>query len=276
MDDDISMKKIFLVTAVSAAALLGACGSTSSASKTHPAPTKVVTTKKIQRPTATPVGFNKSRTVLILPHVGKATKTITTFAKQDKAFYREIINPADWVKSPTFGQYIFVGPYTSGRQYRQIRDAKLSAVDLVETDVLFSQGATTWPSKIGAINATAFNQVSAANMPSTVAVEQSDAKQYQSNAYKLNVPSFATVIESPVGILTPQMVQEHRSRAGVCIPHPIAVYFKGTTNPAMTGGATYMATPSYHFQYGPTDNIGGNLSTGVSAASPTSTCITMP
>jgi len=149
-------------------------------------------------------------------------------------------------------------------------------VDSVEMDILFSQGATTWPSKIGTINATVFNQASIADMPGVVAVEQSDAKQDPSNAYTLNVPSFATIIESPVGIITPQMVSEQRSRAGVCIPHPIAVYFKGTTNPALHGRGTYIATPSYSLEFGPTDNIGGNLSTGASADSPASTCITMP
>jgi len=276
MDDNTSMKKIFLITTVSAAALLGACGSASSSSIKPSAPTKVVKVKKTQPLKVTSFGWNKTKTVLTLPYVGRATSTITTFAQQDNSFYKEVINPKYWVKSATFGQYIFVGPYTSGRQYRQIRDAKLGAVDSVEMDILFSQGATTWPSTIGKINATVFNQASLANMPGVVAVEQSDAKQNPSNAYTLNVPSFATIIESPVGMITPQMVSEQRSRAGACVPHPIAVYFKGTTNPALHGRGTYIATPSYITQFGPTDNIGGNLSTGSSADSPTSTCITMP
>jgi hypothetical protein len=270
------MKKIFLITAVSAAALLGACGSTSNSNKAHPAPTKVVKVKKIQRPTATPVGWNKTHTVLTLPYVGQATKTITTFAKQDNSFYKEIINKNDWVKSPTFGQYIFVGPYTSGRQYRQVRDAKLGAVDAMERDILFAKGSTTWPSKIGTINATAYGQVEAVNIPNLRSTEQYDAKQYQGSTYTADVPNIATIIESPVGILTPQMIQEKRLRAGACIPQAIAIYFTGTTNPAAIGSST-QSGPSYQFQFGPTNNLGGpNISNGVSADSPAQTCITMP
>jgi hypothetical protein len=271
------MKKIIFGTIVSAAVLLGACGQWAG-TPGWPRPPEGSSTKTGIRTHAKvgPYGFNANDTVLTLPHVGKASPTITKFAHRDNNFYKEIINPKDWAKSKTFGQYIFVGPYTSGKKYQQVRDAKLGAVDAMEVDVLFAQGATTWPHTIGSFNATAFNQTSAANMPSTVSVEQYDAKHYPGSAYTVNAPSIATIVESPVGIITPQMVQEPSSVAGACIPRPIAVYFKGTANPAMTG-SSYDATPSYQFQEGPTNNVGGtSASNGAAASSSTSTCVTMP
>jgi hypothetical protein len=274
------MKKIFIVTAVSAAALLGACGSTANTSKTTTPAKKVTKTKAPVKIVS--YGFNASGTVLTLPHVGQASPTITKFAVQDKAFYKEIINKNDWVKSKTFGQYIFVGPYTSGKSYQQVRDAKLGAVNAMEKGTLFAQGATTWPSKIGTINATVYGQKNEANMPNLVSIEKGDAKITPSKAYTLNVPSVATIIESPVGMLTPKMMdntpsQPQYSVPGACIPHPIAVYFKGTTNPAITHSAADITAAVYEAQYGPTNNIGStNFSNGVNGYNPTSTCTTTP
>jgi len=281
MDDNTSMKKIFLITTVSAAALLGACGSASSSSTKPSAPTKVVKVKKTQPLKVTSFGWNKTQTVLTLPYVGRATNTITTFAQQDNSFYKEVINPKYWVKSATFGQYIFVGPYTSGVNYQRVRDAKLGAVIAMEKDVLFVRGATTWPSKIGTINATVYSQPTIGDMPSVVAVEQFDAKHFPGKTYTLDVPSVATIVESPVGELTPEMMantpsQEQYSVPGTCIPHTFAAYFQGTTTPAMTGPGDF-PNAVYEVQYGPTNDLAStNPNANGEGYNPTSSCNTMP
>ena len=259
---------------------LAACGSgtkvSSQSKQVHHNPPPVVTKK--HTPT---VGWNKTHTILTLPHVGQATKTITALAKLDTAFYHEVINPAYWVKSNTFGQYIFVGPYTSGKQYRQVRDAKLGAVDSMEANVLFSQGSTSWPSKIGSINADAFEQKALSNMPSLVAVEKYDAKNYPGKTFKLDVPTVATIIESPVGEMTPTMMgnstsQQQYSVPGTCIPHTFATYFSGTHNAAINSGGIYVPLAVYDVQYGPTDNLVGTNSSNGSSYNNTTSCQSMP
>jgi hypothetical protein len=215
---------------------------------------------------------------LILPHVGAATKTILAFSQQDYPFYTEITNPKYWVKSPTFGQWIFVGPYTTGKQYRQVRDAKLAAVDVRERDVLFAQGATTWPSKIGSIDATVYGQQALGNLPSVVAAEQYTAKNDPGKALTLDVPSIATIEESPVGMLTPKMMantpsQPQISVPGTCIPHTLATYFSGTKTLALVGVGD-SPNAMYEIKYGPTNNLASSNYSSV--YQPTASCKSMP
>jgi hypothetical protein len=217
----------------------------------------------------------------VLPHVGRATPTIYTLAEHDFAYSTQVVNPKYWVYSKTFGQWIFVGPYTSGVNYQRVRDAKLAAVNSMETDVLFAHGATSWPTKIGAINATVYGQPTVSNMPSVVATEQYDAKHYPGKTFTAVVPSVATIIESPVGMLTPAMMsntpsQEQYSVPGTCIPHTFAVYFKGTATAALTGPGDF-PNAVYEAQYGPTNSlVGANTNTSGAGYNVTTSCNTMP
>jgi hypothetical protein len=84
----------------------------------------------------------------MLPHVGLATSTITEYASfaANNKFYKQIINPKDWVKSTTFGGYIFVGKYTTtGDGYRQVRNSKIYAMDNNEFLRLVLSKSTKWP-----------------------------------------------------------------------------------------------------------------------------------
>jgi hypothetical protein len=218
---------------------------------------------------------------LVLPHVGKATPTILAFSQQDYPFYTHIVNPADWIKSKTFGQWIFVGPYTSGVNYQRVRDAKLGAITAMERDILFANGATTWPSKIGTINTTVYGQPTIGDMQGVVAVEQYVAKHSPGKTFTTDVPSVATIAESPVGMLTPKMMsntpsQEQYSVPGTCVPHTFAVYFAGTKNLAVTGTGD---SPSAVFeaQYGPTDNLAStNPNVNGEGYNNTTSCKSMP
>jgi hypothetical protein len=274
------MKQIFKTSgAILAAGLaLAACGSAAHAhtgtSAINPPP------KGASSPISTKYGWHtiNGSLELVLPHVGDATKTILALSQQDLPFYHEITNPKYWVKSNTFGGWIFVGPYTGGKQYRQIRDAKLAAVDVRERDVLFAQSATTWPSKIGAINATAYGQQALGNVPSVVAAEQYTAKNDPGKALTLDTPSITTIAESPVGELTPKMMantpsQPQYSVPGVCVPHTFATYFSGTTTLALTGVGD-SPNAMYEIKYGPTNNLASSNYSSV--YQPTASCKSMP
>jgi len=276
------MKKIFLITAVSAAALLGACGNTSTSKPTTPTKSHKTTPVKVKTAKSHVVLGWVNGDQLRLPYVGYATPTITTFAQQDSSFYTEVTNPKYWVKSKTFGQYIFVGPYTTGVSYQRVRDAKIGAVDAMEDDTLFVAGATTWPTHLGNFNLTTYNQTAVGNMQSVSSIERYDAAHYPGSTYTLNVPSIATIAESPVGMLTPKMMsntpsQPQYSEPGACIPHTFAAYYKGTTNFAITGGGINIPQAVYSIQYGPTDNLGGlTVSAGWATYNRTASCNQMP
>jgi ABC-type glycerol-3-phosphate transport system substrate-binding protein len=133
------MKAIFKTAGIVLAAgtTLASCGSLSS-SKSHR-----VHEPKPHHGWSVKVNPETKLQTLRFPHEGVATPAITKFASKDYAFYKEIINPKYWVKSKTFGQYIFVGPYTTGRNYRRVRDAKIGAVDSITTRDLSKHTQTT-------------------------------------------------------------------------------------------------------------------------------------
>jgi hypothetical protein len=258
------MKKIFIITTVSTAALLGACGSTASTSKTSPAPTKVAKTKTHVKTVS--YGFNANDTVLTLPYVGQASPTITKFAAQDNGFYKEIINPADWVKSKTFGQYIFVGPYTTGVSYQRIRDAKIAAVNSMELFTLDASYSQTWPSVLNGFNYDAFGQGPVSR--SLLASFYKSAVAQGQNAMKPILPSEATIVESPVGSLTAAQMangpgQPQNTTLGTCIPHAFEVKYSNGNGYAIKSGQFLGATNTqeYFADYGDTNIVLPNSNT---------------
>jgi hypothetical protein len=243
------MKTLFKTSGavlVSAAVLLGACGTTANTSKTvGTKPSKTGTTtvaKKVYGWTG------KGHDTLKLPYVGQASPTITTFAAQDNAFYKEIINPADWVKSKTFGQYIFVGPYTTGVSYQRIRDAKIFAMDTMELYTLDANYKQTWPSVLNGFNYDAFNEgpTSQSFLTSFYKSEVS----YGHPAMTADVPSEATIVESPVGLVTAAQMNNPKGQPqyitqGICVPH--AFNIKYTSGKSAVGNSLGSSTTQEYF-----------------------------
>jgi hypothetical protein len=114
-----------IIGAIGAAGLvLAACGSANTASKTKAVTAKYGWDNKVKGANGIPE--------LKLPYAGVATPSITKLASQDYAFYRQVINPADWVYSSTFHRHIFVGPYTKGVAEARVIDSKIDAMVVKE------------------------------------------------------------------------------------------------------------------------------------------------
>jgi uncharacterized low-complexity protein len=277
------MKKIFIITTVSAAALLGACGSTASTSKTSTPVKKVTKThsKSASAKTASlkpgfHTQYSSGALFLTLPYVGKASPTIMYYAQQNSSFYHEIINPADWVKSKTFGQYIFVGPYTTGVSYQRIRDAKIAAVNTMETFILEANYQQTWPTVLNGFNYDAFGQRTFSQPALTSFYKSSVALGH--GTMTAVVPSEATIVESPVGSLTAAQMangpgQPQTPTLGICVPHESEIKNSGGGYAAKVGQVLGASTTQQYFaDYGNTNVIFSNsVSLGV-GSNPTNSC----
>jgi len=253
---------------VAAGMALAACGSAAHAS-TKPASKKASAVSygwinsKVDAATGIPE--------LKLPYAGIASPTIDQFATKDYSFYKEIINPQDWVYSKTFGKHIFVGPYTKGVAYQQVRDSKIFAMDIKEDLVLFQAKSTAYPTTLDGFNYRAYGQWV---LPQTLAyitkVEKSESSYH--GTVTLAVPSEATIIESPVGPITPKMATNPANDptvAGTCVPHEIAQVSQGTT---LLTAPYNNPTAAYFLLYNSTNTIwkdGGGVT-------PTGSCSAMP
>ena len=275
-------KSMFAVVGVGAM-LLAACGSTTS-SKTSsnsgttpskPKPAQAVTSKYGYDPLRPDANGNPQ---LILPHVGVASPTIRRFASHDQTFYHQIINPADWVHSNTFGGWIFVGPYTSGTNYQRIRDAKIAAVNSMELFTLEANYKQTWPTILNGFNYDAFGQKSVSQ--SLVTSFYKSAVVLGSGKMTADVPSQATIEESPVGKLTPKMMantpaQPQNTTLGICVPHAFEIKDNGGGYAIKSGqvlGASI--TDEFFADYGNTNTVlpkSNALTNGV-GSNPTNSC----
>jgi hypothetical protein len=256
---------------------LAACGSAKVTSQTGAKkPSKTVSAKTV----SSKPGFHTLPTsgalFLTLPYGGKATPTIMYFAQQNPSFYHEIINPKDWVYSKTFGRHIFVGHYTSRTTYAQVRDAKIGAMNSMELYTLEAKYETKWPTVLNGFNYDAFGQktISQANLVSFY--KSAVAHGHPSMVHA--VPSEATIIESPVGKITPTQMPKssgapQQATLGICIPRRFEDVSANSGNPIGTSTTLgHSSTDIYFADYGNTNVIlSPSKTTGVWSA-PTSTC----
>jgi len=245
------MKTFFKTTgAVLVAGLaLAACGSTTTSSKT---------------PTTT------------LPYGNKPTLSIAKLMKVDKPFAKQITNPNDWVKSKTFGRYIFVGPYTSRTTYPQVRDAKIAAMNSIEMFTLDANYQAKWPTVLNGFNYRAFGQGSISQAEIT-SFEKISASQGHP-AMIAAVPSEATIVEAPVGpIALRQMAKSpgvpQQATLGICVPSRLEITYTNRGGYAVPSTALGVSpTDIYFADYGNTNVIlSPSKTTGVWSA-PTGTC----
>jgi len=242
---------------------LAACGSTSTSSTSHHS--------------AKPhIGWNGPK--LYLPHVGFATSAITTFAHKDPAYVKSAINPKHWVKSTTFGQYIFVGTYTSTSSvaYQRVRDAKIAAMNSIEMFTLDANYQAKWPTVLNGFNYRAFGQGSISQAEIT-SFEKSAVAQGHA-AMIAAVPNEATIVEAPVGpISLKQMAKSpgvpQQATLGICVPSRIEITYLNRGGYAVPSTALGVSpTDIYFADYGNTDVVlSPSKTTGVWSA-PTSSC----
>lgn len=256
------MKNIFKTAGaiLAAGAILSACGSSTAShhsAKLH-------------------YGWNGTK--LYLPHVGFATATITAFAHKDPAYVKQAANSKDWVKSNTFGRYIFVGPYTSGVPYQRVRDAKIAAMHSMELLTLQAKYATKWPTTLNGFNYDAFGQGAISQALVTSFYKSAVAQGH--HAMIPVVPSEETIIESPVGKLTAKRMantagQPQNTTLGICVPHKFEAVSanNGSLNVLST---VFGVSPTniYFADYGNTNVIFTNSSsfTNGVGSNPTDTC----
>lgn len=257
------MKNIFRTAGaiLAAGAILSACGShTSNTSGTGSSST----------------GTTTSTAKVTLPHGNTPTSSIAKLMKVDKPFAKQIRNPKDWVKSNTFGRYIFVGPYTSGVDYQRIRDAKIAAMNTMELYTLEAKYQTKWPTVLNGFNYDAFGQktISQADLVSFY----KSAVAHGHHAMIRSVPNEETIVESPVGKLTPTQMPKssgapQQATLGICVPHKSEVVSVSNGSPVETSTALGISpTDIYFADYGNTDIVlSPSKTTGVWSA-PTSTC----
>lgn len=225
------MKTIFRTAGaiLAAGAILTACGQSSPAKSKVTTPAKAKTAAVVKPGWYGVVSPVTHLQKLRLPYGGNATPTITKWASTHYAFYAQLIKPKDWVKSKTFGQYIFVGPYGKGKAYQQIRDAKIGAVDGRELAMLLASRSTTPPSTLTGFNYRTYGQWPVAS-PTTLSTlsSQLTARYGATTTLTASVPSVATIIESPVGLVTgAEAADSNPPTPGVCVPHELAL-LKGT------------------------------------------------
>ena len=225
MVDKRVMKTIFKTAgAVLAAGItLAACGASSSSSTSTPHKPKLeVATYGWSVKVNPETGLQTLR----LPHEGVATPTITKFASKDYAFYKEITNPKDWKYSHTFGQYIFVGPYTGKTSYVRVRDAKVRLMDLRYAILQFSTRGAVVPSKVGGFSYQTLGQWPATD-PTLLATGDAQLQaRYGTAALSAAVPSVGTIVEAPVGSVTyaeEANPKTYPTVVGVCVPHELAL-----------------------------------------------------
>ena len=258
------MKHIFKTSGaiLAAGAVLAACGSgsTSNTSGTGSSST----------------GTTPSSTKVTLPHGNTPTPPIAALMKIDKPFAKQIRNKKYWVKSSTFGRYIFVGPYTSKATYPQVRDAKIAAMNTMELYTLEANYQTKWPTVLNGFNYDAFGQKP---------ISQADLVSFYKSAVAhghpsmiRSVPNEETIVESPVGKLTPTQMPKssgapQQATLGICVPHKSEVVSVSNGSPVETSTALGISpTDIYFADYGNTDIVlSPSKTTGVWSA-PTSTC----
>ncbi len=255
------MKTIFKTAGavLAAGVILAACGS-SSANNTSG------------------TGTTPSSAKVTLPYGNTPTPSIAALMKIDKSFAKQIINKKYWVKSNTFGRYIFVGPYTSGVDRKRVRDAKIAAMDAMELLVASSNYQPTWPTTANGFNYQTFGQATVSQALLTALNKSAVALGHHSMIAA--VPSEATVAEAPVGQLTAKQMantagQPQNTTLGICVPHEFESVYSTKGGYAVPSSAFGVSPTNIYFaDYGNTGVILPNSSTFTSGvgSEPTTTC----
>jgi len=266
-------KKVFAFIAVSAL-VLAACGNTVHSSHAVVHKQTAVTSQ---------YGFSETKLLpdgdheLLIPHMGVASPSITSLAMIDGNFRDELLNPKDWIYSPQFGKYVFVGPYTSGENEALVVSDKMAAWDWSYSLQMVFNYQQSVPSTLDGYNFAIDGQIPVLNKLAKSSVSYNIGIGHP--VLTDNSPSEATVIESPVVTFTKaqfNLPTSGHGRVGTCVPHPYEESLPNG-NPNITGSAIasqseeFVQTGNPNVIFAPTPSNPSGV-----AWNPVSSCSFMP
>jgi hypothetical protein len=265
----------------SAGLVLAACGSASTASHASISKPKPVVAKYGWDHKQVSVGGTRE---LKLPYAGVATPSIANLASQDYAFYKQVINPADWVYSPVFHRHVFVGTYTKGTDEARVIDSKTEAMVWREELILAGaqKSASAWPA--GTVDGFNYHVPDLSIILQGVTTVGNTLSNYANQAHttlSTSTPSEATIVESPTGTLTAKQMDElpgqpQYTTIGTCVPHPFEVYDASHQPVLASGDGAPLA--DYFADYGNTKALepATNDFANGTDFNPTGSCASMP
>jgi len=214
-------KVLAFISVMMLALVLAACGNTVHSSHTVVHKQTAVTSQ---------YGFSETKLLpdgdheLLIPHMGVASPSITSLAMIDGSFRDELLNPKDWVYSPQFGKYVFVGPYTYGYNKASIISSKMAAWDWSYASQMIANYQKSVPSTVDGFNFALDGQSASVNGIADNIISYNLTHNHP--VITADVPSEATVIESPVGYFTKAQLETPslpHGFIGACVPHPYQV-----------------------------------------------------
>jgi len=269
----VHVKKVFAFIAVSALAL-AACGNTVHSSHAVVHKQTAVTTQ---------YGFSETKILpdgdheLLIPHMGVASPSITSLAMIDGSFRDELLNPKDWAYASQFGKYVFVGPYTHGENEALIISSKMVAWDWSYANQMIVNYQQSAPNTVDGYNFALDGQVASVNKIADNIISENLSQNHP--VITADVPSEATVIESPVGYFTKAQLGTPslpHGFIGTCVPHPYQVSLPSGKPDALNGALTphseefvQTGNPNVLFAPSPTSSNGVGVN-------PVSSCSFMP
>jgi len=267
-------KKVLPIVLITSGLALAACGTTvHSSHAVAPKPTAVTSQYGFSETKLLPDGDHE----LLIPHMGVASPSITSLAMIDGQFRDELLNPKDWVYSPQFGKYVFVGPYTSGYNKASIISSKMAAWDWAYASQMIANYQQSVPSTVDGFNFALDGQSAVVNKLADNIISYNLSQNHP--VITDDTPSEATVIESPVGYLTKAQLDTPslaHGLIGACVPHPYQVSLPSGKPDALNGAFTpqseeFVQTGNPNVIFAPTptnpNGVGWN---------PTSSCSFMP
>jgi len=230
-------KKVLPIVLVTSGLALAACGTTAHSSHTvvTPKPTAVTSQYGFSETKILPDGDHE----LLIPHMGAASPSITSLAMIDGNFRDELLNPKDWVYSPQFGKYVFVGPYTSGENKASIISSKMAAWDWSYASQMITNYQQSVPSTVDGYNFVLDGQSPVINGIADNIISYN--LDHNHPVITADVPSEATVIESPVGYFAKSQLGPSNlthGLIGTCVPHPYQVSLPSGKPDALSGAFT--------------------------------------
>jgi len=230
-------KKVLPIVLITSGLALAACGTTVHSSHTvvTPKPTAVTSQYGFSETKLLPDGDHE----LLIPHMGVASPSITSLAMIDGQFRDELLNPKDWAYSSQFGKYVFVGPYTSGENEALIISSKMAAWDWSYASQMIANYQKTVPSTVDGFNFALDGQSPVINGLANKIVSYNLDNNHP--VITADVPSEATVIESPVGYFTKAQLGPSNlthGLIGTCVPHPYQVLLPSGKPNALNGAFT--------------------------------------
>jgi len=267
-------KKVLPIVLITSGLALAACGTAvHSSHAVAPKPTAVTSQYGFSENKLLPDGDHE----LLIPHMGVASPSITSLAMIDGQFRDELLNPKDWVYSPQFGKYVFVGPYTHGENEASIISSKMVAWDWSYAPQMIVNYQKSVPSTVDGYNFAIDGQSPVINGIADNIISYN--LDHNHPVITADVPSEATVIEAPVGYLTKAQLETPslaHGLIGTCIPHPYQVSLPNGKPDALNGALTPQSeefvqtgNPNVLFVPNPTDPNGVGYN-------PTSSCSFMP